>query len=348
MRKFSFVFCMAVLALSACKEEAFKKGDEGIEYKIISSGKGDVVAYGNFMELQIAQLYNDGKKDSTISDTRTSPQGPAFEMLDSANMPPAYFKILKLLKKGDSLVIKIMVDSAFKNSPQGIPAFFKKGNYLFTTAKLVNIFKTREQADSARNLAMAGAQEKQKVLDAAQIQKDDKTLKDYFAKNNIQAVKAPLGTYVQIITPGTGAAVDTSVVVQTNYTGKTMEGKTFDSNVDPAFNHVQPFLVNMTNDPSLGSPVIPGWTDGMKMLTKGAKAKFYVPSALAYGSQGAGQDIKPNSILIFDIEVVDVLNRTQAATAQATERKLMEAMQKKYMDSMQKANPQPQQPGGPQ
>ena len=347
MRKVSLVLVMAIIALSACKE-SFKKGDEGIEYKIISSGSGEKVAYGQFMQMQIAQLYNDGKKDSLISDTRTSPQGPAFEVLDSANMPPAYFKILSQLKKGDSLVIRIMVDSAFKNAPQGIPAFFKKGNFLFTTARVENIFKTREQADSARNKAMAGVQEKQKVLDAEQIKKDDKTLTDFFAKNNIQAVKAPQGTYVQILTPGTGANLDTSAVAKVNYTGKTMEGKAFDSNTDPAFNHVQPFLVNMTSDQSLGQGVIPGWTDGMKLLNKGAKAKFYIPSSLAYGSTGAGQDIKPNSILVFDIEVVEVLNKTQAVAAMQQERKMMEAMQKKYMDSMHKVNPQPQQPGGPQ
>lgn len=345
MKKVSWVLALAIVALSACKE-SFKKGDEGIEYKIISSGKGEKVLPGQYMQMEIAQLYNDGKKDSLISDTRTSPQGPAFEVLDSANMPPAYYKILSQLKKGDSLVIRIMVDSAFKNAPDGIPAFFKKGNYLYTTAKVQDVFKTRDDVDNARKAAMATAQEQQKVRDAAQLVKDDKTLTEYFAKNNITAVKAPKGTYVQIITPGTGANIDTTVVAKVNYTGKTMEGKAFDSNTDPAFNHVQPFLVNMTQDPSLGQGVIPGWTDGMKLLNKGAKAKFYIPSSLAYGAQGAGQDIKPNSILVFDIEVVDVLNKTQAVAAAAAERKMMEEMQKKFMDSIQKANPQPQQPAG--
>jgi FKBP-type peptidyl-prolyl cis-trans isomerase FkpA len=340
MRKISLVLSTAILALSACKE-SFKKGDEGLEYKIISSGKGETVKYGNFMQLQVAQMYNNGKTDSLISDTRTSPQGAAFEILDSLSMPPTYFKVLRQLKKGDSLVLRILVDSAFKTSPQGIPPFFKKGHYLITTARVENILTSREQADSARNAVMALAQQKQKVLSEVQIKKDDKTLAEYFAKNNIQAVKAPSGTYVQIITPGTGAIIDTSVVVKTNYTGKTMEGKTFDSNTDPAFNHVQPFMVNMTNDPSLGQAVIPGWTDGMKLLNKGAKAKFYIPSSLAYGSQGAGQDIKPNSILIFDIEVVDVLNKAQALASANAEQKKMEEMQKKYMDSMQKAQPQP-------
>ena len=81
----------------------------------------------------------------------------------------------------------------------------------------------------------------------------------------------------------------------------------------------------MTNDPMLGQGVIPGWTDGLKLLNKGAKAKFYIPSSLAYGAQGAGQDIKPNEILVFDIEVVDILNRTQAlAAAQGSKEKRKE------------------------
>ena len=95
----------------------------------------------------------------------------------------------------------------------------------------------------------------------------------------------------------------------------------------------------MTSNPALGSGVIPGWTDGLKMLNKGAKAKFYIPSALAYGSQGAGQDIKPNSVLVFDIEVLDVLDKSQAMAAQQAEQMKMEEMQKQYMDSMKKVQP---------
>lgn len=346
MRKISLVLCMAILALSACKE-SFKKGENGLEYKIISSGKGETVKFGNFMQLQVAQIYNNGKTDSLLSDTRTSPQGAAFDVLDSASMPPAYYKILSKLKAGDSLVIRILVDSAFAKSPQGIPPFFKKGNYLYTTALLERIFTSREQADSARKIAMEAAEVKQKALADEQIKKEDKTLTDYFAKNKIQAAKTPLGAYVQVLTPGTGANVDTSVVVKTMYLGKTMDGKAFDSNTDPSFGHTDPLLVNMTNDPMLGQGVVPGMTDGLKLLNKGAKAKLYIPSPLGYGAMGSGDRIKPNSILVFDIEVVDILNKAQAQAAQKAEQAKMEAMQKHYMDSMQKANPQPQQPGGP-
>lgn len=346
MRKVSLVLSMAVVALSACTE-SFKKGDEGLEYKIISSGNGSVVKHGEFLQMEVAQFYNDGKKDTLLSDTRTMPQGSAFEMIDSVNIPPAYYKILSRLKKGDSLVLRILVDSAFKKSQQGIPPMFKKGNYLITTAKVSNVLTNQGQVDSLRRIAMAAAQEKQKLKDEDQLKVDDKILQEFFVKNNITAVKGPLGAYVQLLQPGVGPNVDTSVVVKVNYTGKTMDGKTFDSNTDPAFSHVQPYLVNMTNDPMLGNPVIQGWNDGLKQLNKGAKAKFYVPSSLAYGSQGSGPDIKPYSILVFDIEVVDILDKTQGLKAQQEEQKKMEILQRQYMDSMQKLQGQAQpQPGG--
>ncbi|RYF80348.1 MAG: FKBP-type peptidyl-prolyl cis-trans isomerase, partial [Chitinophagaceae bacterium] len=129
--------------------------------------------------------------------------------------------------------------------------------------------------------------------------------------------------------------------------GKTLEGTTFDSNTDPKFNHTEPLLVNLTNEPSAGQKVIPGWEDGFKLLNKGAKAKFYVPSSLGYGAQGAGQDIKPNAILVFDVEVADLLTKSQAIALATAQQQKMQEMQKRYMDSMQKANPQMQQPNLP-
>ena len=51
--------------------------------------------------------------------------------------------------------------------------------------------------------------------------------------------------------------------------------------------------------------VIKGWTEGVALMTKGSKYRFYIPSELAYGQNGAGIEIGPNSVLIFDIELVD-------------------------------------------
>lgn len=334
MKKVSSVLLMFVILFAACKNATFKKGLDDLEYKIITDGSGQKAKYGDFMQIHFATYYNNGKTDSLLSNSRDA-GAPAIELLDSVATPPAYYQILNQMRKGDSLIIRILTDSAYKKSPDQRPPFLKKGHYLLTTVKLLNIFKSKEESDSAR-LAENVIQEKRDSLNAiVQLAKEDKELQAYFAKNNIKAQKAPKGTYVEIIEPGTGNNIDTSVIVQTNYTGRTLEGIMFDSNTDPSKGHVEPFNVNMTTNPAYGQFVIAGWKDGLQLLKKGAKAKFYVPSPLAYGKHGAGGDIKPNTTLMFDIEVVDILTKEQALEAVAVKKKKMQDMQKHYMDSIQ-------------
>jgi FKBP-type peptidyl-prolyl cis-trans isomerase FkpA len=331
MQKF-ILFLGATLLLVSCQQN-FKKGDKGLEYKIISDGKGQQLKVGNFMQMNIRQSITLGEKDSVLNDSRTT-SGPVIETCDSTSMPPEYFKIISQLRKGDSLVIRLLVDSMFAKNPQSMPPFIKKGSYFTTTVKLLNIFNSRAQADSAFQAEQKLAQYRDSVESASMLIKDDKFLQDYLKKNKINAVKGEAGTYVQILQEGIGPKIDTSVIVKTNYTGRTLDGKMFDSNTDSSKGHVEPFDVNMTNDRTLGSGVIKGWTDGLKMLNKGAKAKFYIPSALAYGAKGAGEDIKPNSILIFDIEVLDILTKDQAK--KTMDAKVEEYKQKQKIE-MQKA-----------
>ncbi len=341
MKRFFYPVVCAAILLAGCKE-GFKKGDKGIEYKIISSGKGEKVAYGNFMQIHVKQFYKDSKIDTVLSDSRTMGM-PQMAPLDSMSLDKQYFDILKQLRNGDSLVLRIKSDSVLKNAPPNALPFIKKGQYFYTTLKVINVFKNAQQADSAQKLAFEAKMKQDSINAIAQLAKDDKTITDYLAKNTIKASKAPEGTYVEMIQPGTGPMIDSSVSVKVNYTGRTLAGKVFDSNTDPTFNHVRPYTVSIAPDPYSGGGVIKGWTDGLKLLSKGSKARFYIPSPLGYGTRGAGPDIKPNEILVFDIEVLDLLTKEQAAIERKKEedeqRKMMEEMQKKYMDSMKKAQP---------
>jgi hypothetical protein len=332
MRKLSYLF-IAVILFSACQQN-FKKGEKGLEYKIISSGSGAKIKAGDFMQMQICQYLNDGKRDSLLNDTRAN-GGSIIEPFDANSVPPEYYKILSQLKNGDSAVIRLLVDSMFAKNPGTMPPFIKKGYHFITTIKLLNLFHNQKDVDSARKTEMIIRERKDSIDNIAIMQKDDKALQDYFKKNNITGLqKSPLGTYVQIIQPGTGANIDTSVIVKTNYTGRTLDGKMFDSNTDSSKGHVEPLSVNMTNDMSLGNSVIKGWTDGLKLLNKGAKAKFFIPSPLAYGKRNVGEDIPANSILVFDIEVLELVTKEQAMADM--NKKLAEGKLKreKYMDSI--------------
>ena len=55
--------------------------------------------------------------------------------------------------------------------------------------------------------------------------------------------------------------------------------------------------------------VIKGWTEGMKLVGKGGKITLWIPSDLAYGERGAGQDIGPNQALFFEVELLEVTNK---------------------------------------
>lgn len=329
MKQSFYLAAIATVVLAGCTSP-FKKAGEGVEYKIISGGKGKQLKAGNFFEMAVEQKYKGNNKDTVLYSSKEG--GNQIAQLDSNQTGPVFYKIFSQVKTGDSIVIKQSVDSLLKRGGQ-LPPFMKKGGNVFVSYKIVNIYENREAADSAYKLLMSAAAKKDSIKAAAQSITDDKIIADYLKSKNIQAVKAPKGTYVQIINPGEGEVFDTSKVLKVLYTGRELEdGKAFDSNVDTAFGHTEPIAVNMGEQQGL----IRGWFDGFSLLKKGSKAVFYIPSGLAYGARG-NRGIKPNANLIFDVEVVDVISAAQAKAEEAAERKKMEEQRKHMMDSVQKA-----------
>lgn len=337
MRTLTGISLSLLMLLCSC-DAPYKRGKKGLEYKIIAEGKGDSLRIGQFMQVHIRQMVNNGKSDSLLNDTRTN-GSPIIEPFDSSGIPPEYIDILTQVRRGDSLVMRVLVDSMFAQSPGAMPPFFKKGYRFVTTVKMVNIFANRAQADSAMAAEMKEQARKDSIENISILARQDKELQAYFKKNKIRAEKTELGTYVELIRPGTGPLIDTNVVVKTNYTGRTLDGKMFDSNTDSSMGHVQPFSVNMTSELDLGGSVIKGWLDGLKKLNKGAQARLYIPSPLAYGKQKVGEKIPAHSILMFDIEVLDITDRALARLDVEKKMRFKEERRKRYLDSMAKVQP---------
>ena len=82
-----------------------------------------------------------------------------------------------------------------------------------------------------------------------------------------------------------------------HYTGKLIDGTVFDSSVERG----EPIEFPL-------SGVIAGWTEGVQLMAVGSKYMFYIPSNLAYGTNGAGQSIGPNETLTFEVELLDITN----------------------------------------
>lgn len=127
--------------------------------------------------------------------------------------------------------------------------------------------------------------------------KNIKEGQEFLAKNKTKAgVKTTAsGLQYEVITEGTGAMPKAEETVTVHYHGTLIDGKVFDSSVDrkePAS-----FPVNR---------VIPGWTEALQMMKVGSKWKIYIPSELAYGERPMGEKIKPNSVLIFEVELLGI------------------------------------------
>ncbi len=334
MKQFFYLAAICMLALTACKN-SFKKAEKGLEYKLISEGSGKTIGYGQFMQIHIKQVYG-GTKDTVLMDSRDYMS--RIQVLDSVSTPLTYYNIISQMKKGDSLILRLLTDSAFKDSKQPMPAFMKKGKFLYTHVKLINIFETKEQADSANQAEMLLAKpriykkqmeeiEKQVAAKKSKIDDEGKVIEAYLAKNNIKAQRTKWGTYIAIINEGIGEKINNGSIASVNYTGRTLDsGRVFDSNTDPKFNHVQPYDVNIS-----AFDVVLGWTDALMQFKKGSKATIFVPSSLAYGENGNGSEIKPGDNLIFDIEVLDVTTEAAFAAKQ-------KAMQEDIMKKMQEQN----------
>ena len=151
--------------------------------------------------------------------------------------------------------------------------------------------------DSASNLA----QEMMRSIKSKNMEKEfgpnKKAGEDFLAANaKKEGVKVlPSGVQYKVIKEGNGALPTDTSIVKVNYEGKTIEGKVFDS----SYERKQPaeFRINQ---------VIKGWTDALVHMPAGSVWEVYIPQELAYGERQQGADIKPFSMLIFKIELLEV------------------------------------------
>lgn len=103
------------------------------------------------------------------------------------------------------------------------------------------------------------------------------------------------GLQYKVLKSGTGASPKATDQVKVDYTGTTIDGKVFDSSVQRGQPAV--FPVNA---------VIPGWVEALQLMKAGDKWQLVIPARLAYGEQSPAPAIPPNSVLIFEVELIDI------------------------------------------
>jgi FKBP-type peptidyl-prolyl cis-trans isomerase len=149
-------------------------------------------------------------------------------------------------------------------------------------------------------------QEEQVAKMAADAAANKETGEAFLAANKQREgiVTTQSGLQYEVITPANGNKPKATDTVKVHYRGTLIDGTEFDSSI--ARGEPLTFPLNR---------VIPGWAEGVQLMSVGSKYRFYVPSDLAYGPRGAGAKIGPNSALIFEVELLEIVKSQEKSPA---------------------------------
>ena len=143
--------------------------------------------------------------------------------------------------------------------------------------RIDNAFATAQAETTARNIAEGEA---------------------FLAANGARpgVIVTPSGLQFELISAGSGEVPDIADTVLVHYQGAYIYGNIFDS----TYEYGEPVEIPLDR-------VISGWSEGLRMMREGSRARLFIPSDLAYGERGAGGVIAPNAVVVFDVELLEIL-----------------------------------------
>ncbi len=298
------LFFAAVLA--ACSNS--KKTPSGYEFTVLRKGDGVKVDSGKFLVMNL--VFKDGK-DSVWNDSQKNGFPAVIQNQGAVPEGDAVLEVVKMMTKGDSVSFKIPAKKLFeKTFRQPIP-FGVDTTQTFTFNIGLKDVMDREQINKLQQDMVAKQNEKMLKDQQVQLAKDTVIIDAFLKAKNVAASKTKSGLRYIITQAGKGENVKSGQAVKINYSGYLLNGKYFDSSNEEEAKKYNVF--NEARKPyaplevTVGfQQVIPGWEEAMQLMNKGSKMTVYIPSTLAYGNQKRGEIITENSVLVFDMEMVDI------------------------------------------
>lgn len=289
---------MAAMAISflACSPKE-QKTDSGITYTFITKGSGETPDMGGYWGINIAyfdhmgnQLFSSAERGGTIETAYLAPY-PANGGLEEC---------FNYIGEGDSAVFKVPADSLYKHTAGRMAPPDQAGTMMEVRIGVTNIYSRADY--------LAKMEEK----DKARIDEEVTLIEAYIEENNIKAQPTEEGVYVEIIEPGAGEKAQAGQQVKVDYKGYVFDGTVFDTSIEEEAKAAGVYNPGRTYEPygftMVTGSVIQGWHIGLGQLAEGGKAKLIIPSRYAYGPQARGPVIQPNSILVFDVELVEIVD----------------------------------------
>jgi FKBP-type peptidyl-prolyl cis-trans isomerase len=286
---FLLIVFLSVDSLGQSKEGVVK----GVKYRITSSNSGKKI---NLTDVITFQFIAKTSKDSVLQSSYQTGHPVKIQVEASQNVVDL-MDILILLSENDAVIAQIPTDSIFKNNEDRRPPFLPRGSFLTYEIKIEKV-QTVEEAIAERD----------KVLEQMKVAEQDSIAK-YILKNKLTVNTTASGLHYMITQPSAKPKPVVGDTLMINYTGRTLDGKVFDSSIQAEATKaglVQPGRPYEPIAVVIGrGEVVEGWDEGFLLLNEGSKATLIVPSSLGYGAQGKG-DIKPYSPMVFDVELLKV------------------------------------------
>jgi FKBP-type peptidyl-prolyl cis-trans isomerase len=300
---------LAVLASTSFSQNfpGFSKTKTGLYYKIYKTGKDTLTPRtGNFVEFDMIYHGKSHGKDSVFfNSSKGDNAGPVKFFLPKPGFSGDLNEGIAMLAKGDSGVFIVNADSlifkTFKMTKR--PAGIDSNGYFYFHIHLLS-FQTPE----------------------SMIFNEETLLKKYVEDNKITAKPNSMGLYIIESQAGTGLKIDTGFQVKMNYKVSLLDGKELFSTFE------RPEPVKFEYGKKIDTP---GFEYAISTLRKGSKARFIVPSTLAFGRRGSGTIVAPYTTLVYDVDILDVKTKAES------EKEKIESQKAEQMksDSLKNAEP---------
>lgn len=287
MKKIFLLSLVLGVLITSCQQSSNTKslGDytqtpSGLYYKFYQQNEGNTPQMMELLDVVLSCSINDTAV--IIPENRM-----VLQMMESM-FSGDVFEGLSMMHKGDSASFMVRADSTFITlfgSP--MPDLFSVDDLMRFDIRLNDFYP--ESEFQAKQIEYMKNNYKNETVAA------ENELNEYFKDNNVKPMTTVSGLNYVITKEGNGEKPLVGTLIKVHYTGKLLDGTVFDSSV----NRNEPFQFVL----GIGQ-VIPGWDEGLQLLSKGGKAVLYIPYYLAYGDRGAGT-IPPFATLIFEVELID-------------------------------------------
>ncbi len=291
------ILLLIIGMLTACSK-GYETTLSGLQYKFEQEGKGAKPEDGEYLMVQaIFTAQNDSIIFNSYENNMLVPV--RYDTLSAALQNTTLLEEgFFMMRQGDSATFKIQAENLYERTfGASLPPNIPRGSLVTCQVKAEEILTAQAYAQWQKD-QIKKKQEQFALQSKSQLESDIAIIDAYLKENNLEPRTSDSGLRYIIHKGGTGAYPTQGDTVLFHYQGKLLDGTVI---LDSKEKDRTPRSFIMGSQ-----QILTGWEEGIGYLKKGAEARLFIPSPLAYGARGLQNVIDPNTILVIDIELIEI------------------------------------------